>query len=133
MLLLLGGGELDVLRMRIKPGVDSGHLVNFFLEYNSFQAGIRSTLSASPTSPMALPATFATLESRDIVGLMGWGFSFLRALVINIEPHHSIKLMELLAVNHYRTLEKGKGRITDPVLKIMDLRGLFKRGHIPLG
>jgi hypothetical protein len=67
------------------------------------------------------------------MGLMGQGFSFLCALVINIEPHHIIKLLKLLAVNHYRALDRGKGRISDPVLEIMDLRGLLKRGHISLG
>jgi hypothetical protein len=64
---------------------------------------------------------------------MGQGFSFLRALVINIEPHHSVKLLELLAVNHYCALDRGKEWISDPVLKIMDLHGLFKGLHILLG
>jgi hypothetical protein len=41
--------------------------------------------------------------------------------------------LELLAVNHYRTLDRGKGRISDPALKVMDLHGLFKGLHIPLG
>jgi hypothetical protein len=73
MLLLLGGGKLNVLGMRVKPGFDSGHLVNFFLGYKSFQADIRSTSSTSPTPPTALSAASATLESRDICGLDGLG------------------------------------------------------------
>ena len=64
---------------------------------------------------------------------MGRGFSFLRALVFNIEPHHSVKLLKLLVVNHYCALDRGKGWISDPVLKIMDLHGLFKGGYTILG
>ncbi len=64
--------------------------------------------------------------------MMGQGFRFLLALVINIELHHGIKLLELLAINNYCALDRGKVWITDPVLKIMDLRGLFKGLHIPL-
>jgi hypothetical protein len=64
---------------------------------------------------------------------MGWGFSFLHALVINIELHHSVKLLKLLAVNHYHALDRDKGRISDPILEIMDLHGLFKGGHTILG
>ncbi len=109
MLLLLGGGELAVLGMGVPLGFDSGHLVNLFLGYNSFQTGIGSTSSASTTSPMALSATSATLERRDIAGLMGRGFSLLRALIIHIKLHHSIKLLELLAANHYHALDRGKG------------------------
>ena len=41
--------------------------------------------------------------------------------------------MELCAVNHYRTPNGGKGRISDPALEVMDLHGLFKGLHIPLG
>jgi hypothetical protein len=131
MLLLLGGGELGIIFYGVSLGFDSGHLVNFFLGYTSPWA-IGSTSSASPTSPTALSATSATLVSGDIAGLMGRGFCILRTLVINIEPHHSIKLLELLAVNHYRALDGGKGRINDPALKVMDLHGLLKGLHIPL-
>jgi hypothetical protein len=35
MLLLLGGGELAVLEIRVRPGFDSGHHVNLFLGHNS--------------------------------------------------------------------------------------------------
>jgi hypothetical protein len=63
---------------------------------------------------------------------MGWGFCLLRVLVINIELHHCIKLLKLLAVNHYRALDRGKGWISDPVFEVMDLHGLFKGGHILL-
>jgi hypothetical protein len=45
----------------------------------------------------------------------------------------SVKLLKLLVANHYCALDRGKGRISDPVLKIMDLHGLIKGGHIPLG
>jgi hypothetical protein len=41
--------------------------------------------------------------------------------------------MELCAVKQYCTLDRGKGRISDPALKVMDLHGLFKGLHIPLG
>jgi hypothetical protein len=82
---------------------------------------------------MALPVASATLESRDITGLMGRGFSFLSALVINIEPHHSVKLLRLLMFNHYCALDRGKEWISDSVLETMDLHGLFKGVHIPLG
>ncbi len=64
---------------------------------------------------------------------MGWGFSFLRAFVITIEPHHSVKILKLLAVKRYCALDGDKGWISDPVLKKMDLLGLFRGGHIPLG
>ncbi len=129
MLLLLGRGELAVLGMGVPLGFDSGHLMNLFLGYNSFQAGVRSTSSTSPTSPTAFSATSVTLESRDIAGLMGRGFGLLRALKIHIKPHHSIKLLKLLAVHHNSALDRGKGQIRDPVLKIVDLHSLFKGGH----
>ncbi len=64
---------------------------------------------------------------------MGWGFCLLRALVVDIEAHHCIKLLELCAVNYYCTPDGGKGRISDPILEVMDLHGLFKGLHIPLG
>ncbi len=64
---------------------------------------------------------------------MGQGFSLLCALVINIEMHYRIKLLKLLMVNHYCAYDRGKGRISDPVFEIMDLRGLFKGLHVPLG
>ncbi len=64
---------------------------------------------------------------------MGLGFCLLQALVINIEPHHCVKILEHLVVNHYRTLDRGKGPISDPTLKVMDLHGLLKGLHIPLG
>jgi hypothetical protein len=57
---------------------------------------------------------------------MGQGFRVLHGLVINIELHHSVKLLKLLAVNHYCDLDSGKGWISDPILEIMDLHGLFK-------
>ncbi len=82
---------------------------------------------------MALPTTSAMLESRDISSLMGWGFCLLQALVVDIELHHRVKILELCAVNQYRTLDRGKGRVSDPVLKVMDLHGLFKGLHISLG
>ncbi len=92
-----------------------------------------STLSTSPMSPMALPTASATLESKDIGGLMGQGFCLLQAPVVDIKPHHRVKILELCAVNQYRTLDRGKGRVSDPVLEVMDLHGLFKGLHIPLG
>ncbi len=64
---------------------------------------------------------------------MGQDFSLLCALVINIEPYHCVKLLKLLEVNHYHTLGRGKGWISDPVFEIMDLNGLFKGLHILLG
>jgi hypothetical protein len=82
---------------------------------------------------MALCATSVTLESRDITGLMGRGFSFPHALVIHIKPHHSIEFLEFLVVHHDSALDRGKGQIRDPILKIMDLHGLFKGGHTILG
>jgi hypothetical protein len=133
MLLLLGGGELPIIFWGILPSLDSCHLVNFFLRYNSPHAGIGSTLLASPTSPMALSATSATLESRDIAGLIGRGFSLLHAHVINIELHHCVKLLKLMAVNHYCALDRGNGWISDPVFEVIDLHGLFKGLHIPFG
>jgi hypothetical protein len=57
---------------------------------------------------------------------MGRSFSLLRALVINIEPHHCVKLVKHLVVNHYLAHDRGKGRISDPVFEVMDLHGLFK-------
>ncbi len=54
-------------------------------------------------------------------------------LAVDIEPHHSVEILELLAVNQYRTLDRGKGRISDPALKVIGLHGLLKRLHIPLG
>jgi hypothetical protein len=66
-------------------------------------------LSAATTYPTALSATSATLEGRDIAGLLGKGFSFLRALEIHIKLHHSVKLLKLLAVHHNRALDGGKG------------------------
>ncbi len=90
-------------------------------------------MSASPTSPTALPTTSATLESRDIASLMGQGFCLLWVLVVDIELHHSVKVLELGAVNQYCTLERGKGWISDPTLKAMDLHGLLKGLHISLG
>jgi hypothetical protein len=64
---------------------------------------------------------------------MGWGFCPLQVLVINIKPHHSIKTLELLAVNHYCAFDRVKGRISEPALKVMDLHGLLKGFHILLG
>jgi hypothetical protein len=133
MLQLLGGDELGIIFWSIPPSLDSCHLVNFFLRYNSLRVGIGSTLSASPTSPTAKSTTYTTFESRDIADLMGWGFSLLRELVIYIEPHHYIKLLKLLMVKHYRALDRGKVGINDPDFEIMDLCGLFKGLHIPLG
>jgi hypothetical protein len=63
---------------------------------------------------------------------MGWGFCLLQALVVDIEPHHHVKILEL-RVNQYRSLDRGKGWISDPTLEVMDLHGLFKGLHIPLG
>ncbi len=65
---------------------------------------------------------------------MGRGFCLLQALVVEVEPHHSVKVLDLSAVNLDRTLDRGKGRVSDPVLKVMDLHGLLFKGlHIPLG
>jgi hypothetical protein len=133
MLLLLGRCELGIIFWGTPPSLNSCHLVNFFLRYNSPCVGIRSTLSISPTASTALSTTSPTLESRDIAGLMGWSFSLLRVLVINIEPHHCVKLLKLLVVNHHHALDRGKGHISDLVFEIMDLHGLFKGLHIPLG
>jgi hypothetical protein len=63
----------------------------------------------------------------DGLGLQLW------ALVINIEAHHSIKLLKPPVVNHYHAPDRGKGRISDPAFEIMDLHGLLKGLHIPLG
>jgi hypothetical protein len=128
MLLLLSGGKLGIIFYGVPLGFNSGHLVNFFLGYTSPWA-IGSTLSASPTSITALPATSATLETGDVTGLMGWVFCLLEALVINIEPHHSVKLLELLAVNHYCAFDRGIGWISDPALKVMDFRDLLESSH----
>jgi hypothetical protein len=54
-------------------------------------------------------------------------------LVVDIEAHHHVKLLELCAVIHYRTPDRVKGWISDPALEVMDLHGLFKGLHIPLG
>jgi hypothetical protein len=35
-------------------------------------------------------------------------------------------------VNQYHNLDRGKGWISDPALKVMDLHGLLKGLHIPL-
>ncbi len=64
---------------------------------------------------------------------MGRGFSFLRALIIHIKQHHSIKLLKLLAVHHNCALYIGKGQIRNLVLKVVDLHGLLKGGHTILG
>jgi hypothetical protein len=64
---------------------------------------------------------------------MGRGFCLLWALVVDIEPHHHVKILEHCAINQYRTLDRGEGWISDPALKVMDLHGLFKGLHIPLG
>jgi hypothetical protein len=64
---------------------------------------------------------------------MGRGFCLLWALVVDIEPHHRVKTLELCAVNQYPTLDRGKGQIGDPTLKVMDLHDLLKGLHIPLG
>jgi hypothetical protein len=63
---------------------------------------------------------------------MGRGFCLLQALIVDIELHHRVKILELCAVNQYCTLDRGKGRISDPALEVMDLHGLFKRLHILL-
>ncbi len=78
---------LRVLRLAIRP------------RSTSAQATARSTFYASPTSPMAFPTASTTLESRDIVALMGRGFCLLQALVVDLEPYHHVKVLELCVVN----------------------------------
>jgi hypothetical protein len=94
MLLLLGGGELGIIFWLIVSSLNSCHFVDLLLGYTSAQAAARSTLFASPTSPTALPTASTTLESRDIAGLMGRGFCLLRALVVDVEAHHHVKVLE---------------------------------------
>ncbi len=36
-------------------------------------------------------------------------------------------------VNHNRALDRGKGSVRNPVLKVVDLHGLLKGGHAILG
>jgi hypothetical protein len=84
MLCLLGRGELVVRGCGVVPFLNSGNLVDLILGNKPKYEGIGSTSSATTASPMALSATSATLEGRDVAGVIGWGFSFLRALEIHI-------------------------------------------------
>jgi hypothetical protein len=67
------------------------------------------------------------------VDLLGRGFCLLRALEIDIDPHHGLKILEPCAVNQDRALNSGKGWVSDPIFKVVDLHGFFKGRHIPLG
>jgi hypothetical protein len=73
------------------------------------------------------------LEGRDIADLLGWGFCLLRALEIDIDPHHGLEILEPCAVNQDCALNSGKGQVSDPIFKVVDLHGFFKGRHIPLG
>jgi hypothetical protein len=74
-----------------------------------------------------------SLEGRDIADLLGWGFCPLRALEIDMDPDHGLKILEPCAVNQDCALNSGKGRVSDPIFKVEDLHGFFKGRHIPLG
>ncbi len=52
---------------------------------------------------------------------------------IDIDPHHGLEILEPCAVNHDRALNSGKGWVSDPIFKVVDLHGFFKGRHIPLG
>ncbi len=82
---------------------------------------------------MALSTASTSLEGRDIADLLGRGFFLVRALEIDIDPHHRFKVLEPCAVNQDCALNSGKGRVSDPIFKIVDLHGFFKGRHIPLG
>jgi hypothetical protein len=109
------------------------HLVELLLGYASIKAASRSTLSASPLSPTALSTPSTSLEGRDIADLLDRGFYLLRALEIDIDWHHKLKILELCAVNQDPALNGSKGRVSDPIFKVVDLHGFFKGWHIPLG
>jgi hypothetical protein len=82
---------------------------------------------------MALSTVSTSLEGRDIADLLGRGFCLLRALEIDIDLHHRLEILEPCAVNQDRALISGKGRVSAPIFKVVDLHGFFKRRHIPLG
>jgi hypothetical protein len=81
---------------------------------------------------MALSTPSTSLESRDIADLLGRGFCLLRALEVDIDSHHRLKILEPCAVNQDHALNGGKGLVSDPIFKVVDLHGFFKGRHIPL-
>jgi hypothetical protein len=54
-------------------------------------------------------------------------------LEINIDPHHRLIILEICAVNQDHALNSGKGWVSDPIFKVVDLHGFFEGRHVPLG
>ena len=82
-------------------------------------ATVRATATAVSTG--ALSATSAALgKGRDIVSL-GGVIILLQALETNIELHNRVEVLKLLVVNQDSSLDRDKGQVLHPLLKVMDL------------